>query len=145
MSLKDIFGLKRVAHDHGSDRAVATAENHKGDEKEISFEMDLHVPCRVEGITKSRTRWKGETTTLSISSYGAHLLLPVDAELEGSIELTFKVPLPLASLFIKRKFRIDAEVKPSDVTAPGSATMGRRVVRVAFSEPLYFTLKSASR
>ena len=138
MSLKEILGLKRASHGHGSDQAIATAENHKG--REVGFEMDLHVPCRVEGTTKSRTRWKGETTTLSISSYSAHLLLPVDAELEGDIELTFKIPLPLASLFTKRKFRIDAEVKPSDVAAPSSATMGRRVVRVAFSEPIYFTV-----
>ena len=138
MSIKDIFGRKRVTHGSGSAQSVAMMEDHRGGEREVSFEMDLHVPCRVEGVTKSRTRWKGETTTLSISSYGAHLLLPVDAELEGDIELTFKIPLPLMSLFTKRKFRIDAEVKPSDVAAPSSATKGRRVVCVAFSELLYF-------
>ena len=140
MSFKDILGRKRVAHGGSADQSVAIAENRRGDEKEVSFEMDLHVPCRVEGMTKSRTRWKGETTTLSISSYGAHLLLPVDAELEGDIELIFKIPLPLMPLFARRKFRIDAEVKPSDVAAPSSAPMGRRVVCVSFSAPLYFTL-----
>jgi hypothetical protein len=138
MSLKDIFSLKRVAHGYGSDRAVATAENHKGDEREVGFEMDLHVPCRVEGVTEGGYTWKGEATTLSISSYGAQLSLPVDAELEGDIEITFKVPPPLATLFVKEKFRVDAKVYPSELVGPGSTTMGRAVVYVVFAEALYF-------
>lgn len=143
MSFKNILGRKRVAHGHGhgADRAVAIAENHKGDEREVSFEMDLHVPCRVEGITESGSTWKGEATTLSISSYGAHLSVPVDAELEGDIELTFKIPSPLATLFPKRKFRVDAKVKPSELVGPSSATMGRAVVYVVFAEALYFRLE----
>ncbi len=111
--------------------------------KTISFEMDLHVPCRITGITKNGSRWDGEATTLSISSFGAHLLLPAETELEGDIVLTFRVPPALATLFVRKKFRVRAEMKPSGAVGPSSATMGRKVVCVVFTERLKFRLRDA--
>lgn len=143
MLLRDILTRKRVTHRGGSDKAVGIARKLKDSERKVAFEMNLHVPCRVAGATKNGSRWEEETTTLSISSFGAHLLLPVDAELERDIVLTFKVPPPLAILFTRRKFRIKAEMQPSDMIGPSSTTMGRKAVCVVFSEPVYFSLKDA--
>jgi hypothetical protein len=108
----------------------------------IPYEMDIHVPCHVVGITRDGSRWEGEATTLSISSFGAHVLLPIDAELEGDIALTFKVPPPLASLFPKERFKAHAEVKPSGAAGPGMSTQGRKVVCVVFAELRDFNLRA---
>jgi len=126
-----------------ADGSVAVAANPKDGEGTIPYEMNLHVPCQVTGITKTGSRWKGETTTLSISSFGARLLLPVEADLEGNIVLDFKIPSPLKTLFSKRRFRAEAEVKPSGAAEPALAPPGRKAVFIVFGEPLHFKVKHA--
>jgi len=143
MLLTAIHPWKREAHRRGSNGEALAMKNLEEKGKTIPFEMDVHVPCHVVGITKTGSRWEGQTTTLSIGSFGAHLLLPIDAELEGDIVLTFRVPPPLASLFKKKRFRVNAEVKPSGAAGPGMSTKGRKVVCIVFAEPLYFNLKEA--
>jgi hypothetical protein len=143
MLLTDILPGAWRARRHLADNRVAAAANPKDSEGTIPYEMNLHVPCQVTGVTKTGSRWVGETATLSISSFGARLLLPVEAELDGNIVVTFKIPAPLKTLFSKRRFRIKAEVKPSGAAGPVLATLGRKAVCIVFSEPLYFKLKHA--
>jgi len=137
----NVFARKRTANGNDSQGVAVITENSNGHNLKIDFEMNLHVPCRCEGKQENGATWKGEVTTLSISSFGAHLLMPVDVDLQDDVELTFKVPVPLLTLFPKRKFQVLAKLKPADIAAPSSATMGRKVVRVAFAQPLYFRSK----
>ena len=143
MLLTHIWTRKKESRNRGSGEATAIADDFKGGGKTIAFEIDLHLPCRVAGITRNGSRWEGDTTTVSLSSFGAHLLLPVEAELEGDISLTFKIPPPLRSLFAKRKFYVKAEIQPSGAAVIGLAAQGRKVVCVTFSEPVRFTLPDA--
>ncbi len=138
MLLADILSRNKAAHKAGSVHAPAIAGNPKHGEKTIDFEMDLHLPCRIAGAGKAGSRWEGEAMTLSLSSFGAHILLPVEAELEGGISIVFNIPSPLRSLFLKRRFRIKAEIKPSGAAVPGVRVMGRKVVFAVFSKPLRF-------
>ncbi len=144
MLLSNVLPRIRGAHRNGFNGTATTAENvKKGDEEKVVFEMNLHVPCRVAGITRKGSRWEGETTTLSLSSFGAHLLLPTEAELDGDISLVFKIPAPLRVLFPKKTFRLRAEIRPSGAAGPGLAPVGRRVVYAAFAEPLRFRFGAA--
>lgn len=137
----NVFARKTTAHGDSSRGTAVITENPKDENGKIDFEMNLHVPCRCKGKQKDGSKWKGEATTLSISSFGAYLLLPADVDLKGHVELTFNVPFPLLTLFPERKFRVLARLEHADVSAPGSATMGRKVVYVAFAEPLHFRSK----
>jgi len=140
MVLTAILPWKEGTHRRDSNGEASAIRNPEGKGETIPFEMDVHVPCKVAGTTKDGSKWEGETSTLSIGSFGAHLQLPVDAELEGDIDLTFKVPPPLATLFVRKKFRANAEVKPSGAAGSNMATNGRKVVCIVFAEPLYFSL-----
>jgi hypothetical protein len=144
MLLTAILPWKKRARENAAYGEALAIEKREEEGDTVLFEMDLHVPCRVVGITKDGFSWKGETSTLSISSFGAHLLLPPDVELEGDITLSFKVPPPLASLFPKIKFRAKAEIKPSGAAEPGMSSKGKRVVYIVFAAPLHFNLKGAT-
>lgn len=122
-----------------SSQGLAPSGNGGG--RTIAFEMNLHVPCGIAGITRNGSRWEGEVTTVSLNSHGAYLSVPSDCELEGDVVLLFKVPVPLRSLFEKRRFRLHAEVKPSGAAGPVLLFQGRRLIYVAFSEPLRFRFK----
>lgn len=141
MLLADILPRNRKTRRTRAEDRVATAANAHGGEGTIPYEMNLHVPCQVTGVTRTGSRWVGETATLSISSFGARLLLPLEAELDGNIVVTFKIPAPLKTLFSRRRFRVEAEVKPSGAAGPVLATLGRKAVFVIFSEPLHFKMK----
>jgi hypothetical protein len=143
MLLTAILPWKRQALGNASNGGTLTIERPQEKGKTILFEMDVHVPCKVAGITKDGSRWTGETSTLSIGSYGAHLLLPIEAKLEGDIVLTFKIPPPLAPLFPKKRFKVHAEVKPSGAAEPSMSSQGRKVVCIVFAEPLHFSLKGS--
>ena len=143
MLLTAILPWKREARGSAAYGEALALERREEEGETILFEMDLHVPCRVVGMTTGGSTWKGETSTLSISSFGAHLLLPPDVELEGDITLSFKVPPPLASLFPKIKFRAKAQVKPSGAAEPSMSSQGRKVVYIVFAEPLHFSLKGS--
>lgn len=144
MLLSNVLPRVWGANRNGSNGTATIAENLKNDgEEKVVFEMNLHVPCRVAGITRKGSRWEGETTTLSLSSFGAQLLLPMDAELDGDISLVFKIPGPLRVLFPKKTFRLKAEIRPSGAAGPGLAPMGRKVVYAAFAEPLKFRFGAA--
>lgn len=106
----------------------------------VPFQMDLHVPCRVAGKTRDGSRWEGEAKTLSVSSHGAHIMLPAAILLEGTVKLVFKVPSALRTLFVRKRFGIEAEVKPSDGTGVGA--MGRKVIHVVFKSPIFFKVKN---
>ena len=145
MSLLGILPRKKKTSGHkiNGDTKGSGSLEHAG--TAVPFETDLHVPCRVSGITKDGARWQGDATTLSIGSYGAHLLLPADIALEGGIKLVLKIPAPLRTLFVKKRFSVAAEVKTSGDAGPSFGVMGRKVVRVVFPRPLFFRVKNARR
>ena len=142
MLLAEFLPWCKKTHEVGSDGGTPMAGILEGHGGMIRFEMNLHVPCQVTGVTKNSSIWQGKTTTLSLSSFGARLLLPAEAELEGDILLSFKIPSPLMILFPKRRFCVEAEVMPSGAAGPGMASWEQRVVSIVFSEPLYFNVGS---
>jgi len=105
----------------------------------IVFEMTLHVPCYVAGRTASGSRWKGKTTTVALSVFGAYLLLPEDVDLKAEISIVFQIPSALKVLFSKDVFRVTAEIRSSGADCHWPAPSGQKVVCVAFSHPLRFT------
>ncbi|GAB4349674.1 MAG: hypothetical protein Kow0099_32830 [Candidatus Abyssubacteria bacterium] len=107
-------------------------------ERTIAFEMGLHVPCEISGVTREGSTWSAEVITVSLNSYGAHLMVPADCDLEGEVRLAFNVPGPLRALFEKRRFRVSAEVKPSGAASPAPGSRGGKLMHVAFSAPLHF-------
>lgn len=143
MLLADILSRKKSTHAGSPGQASSDTQDLKDRGETVAFEMDLHLPCRVVGIKKNGSRWEGEAMTLSLSSSGVHLLLPPEAELEGEILMVFKIPPPLRSLFVKKRFRMKAEIELSGSAAHGFATMGRKIVFAVFSEPLHFRVHHA--
>lgn len=133
-------GKMRTKKRRASDEDTAT-EAHSKDRKAESaiFEMTLHVPCYIAGRTASGSRWKGKTKTVALSSFGAHLLIPADVNLEGESSVLFKIPSALKVLFSKDAFRVKAEIRPSDTDGHWPAPSGQKVVCVVFSHPLRFT------
>jgi hypothetical protein len=132
MLLKKV-GTRRKASDN-----TAVLDN---SDMTIAFEMSLHVPCRVAGFGRNGSRWEGEAVTTSISSFGAHLELPWDAELEGDISIILRIPACLRILFEKKTFLTKAEVKPSDALGREIVAARRKVVYVSFAEPVTFKLR----
>jgi hypothetical protein len=106
--------------------------------KTIAYEMDLHIPCRVSGITRNGSRWEGKAMTARLSSFGVHLMLPSNAELDGDIFLFFKVPAALRMLFEKKRIHAQAEIRPAGAPDPELESLGRKLVYATFPEPLKF-------
>jgi hypothetical protein len=142
MMFSNILSRKRESHRELSNGGAALAEK-PGRERTVPFEMGLHVPCEIAGVTRTGSTWAAKATTVSLNSYGAHLMVPADCYLEGEVLLAFKVPAPLKPLFGERKFRVSAEVKPSGAASPAPGSRGRKVIYVAFLEPLYFSYEPA--
>jgi hypothetical protein len=144
MLLSKILGKRR-----GPPEESFFVSNARGDERKsagagkIVFEMNLHVPCKISGITRNGLRWEGEATTIGINSFGAHLLVPGESELEGEVSLRFQIPVALRPLFVRKTFRVRASTRPSGAAGPGLAPMGRKIVYVAFAEPLNFKVRAA--
>jgi hypothetical protein len=143
MSLLGILPRKKEASRHKANGEILDNGSFEHVGTAVPFETDLHIPCRVSGITRNGPPWEGDATTLSVGSYGAHLLLPADISLEGDIKLVFKVPAPLRTLFVKKRFSVDAEVKTSGGGGPSFGAMGRKVVCVVFPRPIFFRVKNA--
>lgn len=106
-------------------------------------EMTLHVPCFVAGRTACGSRWKGKAKTISLSLFGANLLLPEHVDLEGELSILFRIPSALKVLFSKDVFRVKAEINRSDTDGHWPAPLGQKVVHVVFSHPLRFALWGA--
>ncbi|MBI4831681.1 MAG: hypothetical protein HY801_09040 [Candidatus Lindowbacteria bacterium] len=138
MSLTALLLGKKALGADAPDEALRVVRDGAHNGKTIAYEMDLHLPCRVSGITRHGSRWQGEATTVRLSSFGVHLMLPADAELEGDISLLFKIPAALRVLFEEKRFHALAEIKPTGAAGPGMESLGRKLVYATFIEPLKF-------
>jgi hypothetical protein len=123
-----------ISNEHTAVEALAADQKSKS----AVFEMTLHVPCYLTGRTIGGSRWKGKTKTVSLSLFGAHLLLPEDVDLEGEVSILFTIPSALAVLFSKNAFRVKAEIKHLGADIHWPAPSGQKVVGVVFSHPLRF-------
>ncbi|MBI5115834.1 hypothetical protein HZA56_05130 [Candidatus Poribacteria bacterium] len=138
MSIATLLLGKRAANMDSLVEAPRLESDSEGSAKTIAYEMDLHIPCRVSGITRNGSRWEGEAMTARLSSFGVHLMLPYNAELDGDIFLLFKVPTALRMLFQERRIHAQAEIKPSGAPGPELESLGRKLVYATFAEPLKF-------
>ena len=145
MKLADLIQNKsrpqrqRVSNEH------TPAEARVRDQKTESavLGMTLHVPCYIAGRMTNGSRWKGKTKTVSLSIFGAHILLPEDVHLEGEISILFRIPPALEVLFSKDAFRVKAEIRPPDLDGHWPAPSGQKIVDVVFSHPLRFATWAA--
>lgn len=125
---------QRVSRENGS--TGVHSKDHEG--KLVVFEMTLHIPCHVAGKTASGSKWEGKTKTVALSSFGAHLLLPDDIDLEAEASIIFHIPSALKVLFGKDTFRVKGEIRALDRNGHWLASSGQKVVSVLFNHPLRF-------
>ena len=127
----------KAKHARAQNGSGTTGERTGQNSKEsIASGASLHVPCRVYGTDKTGAEWKGDTTTISISLEGAHLILPEDVELKDRILILFKIPEALRILSRRKTFTVVANLKIPETEVHLPAPHGKKIMHAIFEESL---------